>query len=839
MPNLKLAIRTLARTPLVTGVAIASLALGIGANTAIFSLVRRVLLQPLPVPHPEQLVSVLAAGPNPGSQSCGNAGTCSSVFSYPMFRDLERAQSALTGLAGFRALSADLSFRGKSLSGDGLVVSGSYFQTLGLRPALGRLFGPGDDEHVGGHPVVVLTHRYWVNELGADPSVLDQTIQVNGHPMTIVGVAPPEFEGTTVGFRPRVFLPLSMRETLEPWSTGISESRRGYWIYAFGRLESGVTMAQAADHLNGIYTPIVQDVEVPLQLGMSEQLLTRFKEKKIRLESGSRGQSLLMGQTRTPLTLLFSVTGVVLLVACTNVANLLLARAAGRASEMAVRSSLGAGRRHLIGQLFAEAAVLSLLAGVLSIAVSRATLGLLVSFLPEGLAQAIDFQLDLPVLAFAAVVSLGTSLAFGLLPAIHSTRPDLIAITKSSGRGSGGRGAVRFRNGLVTAQIALSMALLSAAGLFIRSLVNVSRVELGLETEGVVSFQVAPGQIGYDSTRAQLLFERLGMELASLPGATGVTRSLVPIVRGSNNGNDVDVEGFPSDQDTDVNVRSNHIGSDYFATLGVPVLAGREFDQRDGPGSPGVAIVNQAFARKFDLGSSPIGRRLRLGNRFVRADDTPLDYDLEIVGLVKDVAYSSVKDEVPPVIYLAIRQTPAITSSTFYLRVTGDPDASLGAIEPLVARLEPGLPVADLMTLPDQVKENVFLDRMITTFSAGFALLATLLAAVGLYGVLAYTVLQRTREIGLRMALGADGGRVLGMVLKQVGWMTGIGVALGLAAALAIGRSAESLLYELAGTDLAAFLGAGLILAAVALGAGLVPALRASKVHPMEALRYD
>jgi len=839
MPNLKLAIRTLARTPLVTSVAIASLALGIGANTAIFSLVRRVLLEPLPVPNPDELVSVLGSEPNLGSTSCSGAGGCDVIFSYPMFRDLEQAQTALTGLAGFRPTPADVSFRGKSLSGEGLVVSGSYFPVLGLRPALGRLLGPADDQIIGGHPVVVLAHRFWVNELGADPSVLDQTIQVNGNPMTIVGVAPPGFEGTTKGFRPRVFVPLTMRETLEPWAAGNSENRRSYWVYLFGRLEPGVTMAQAADQLNGIYSPIIQEIEAPLQQGVSDQMLARFTQKKVRVEPGSRGQSNLMRETRTPLTLLFSVTAIVLLVACTNVANLLLARAAGRSTEMAVRSSLGAGRRHLIGQLFAEALLLSVGAGVLSILVAKSTLGLLTSFLPTELIRSIDFRLDLPVLLFAAVVSLGTSLLFGLFPAIHSTRPDLIAVTKASGRGSSGKGAVRFRNGLVTAQIALSMTLLSAAGLFIRSLVNVSRVELGLETQGVASFRVAPGQIGYDSTRSQALFDRIEEELAALPGTTGVTRSLVPIVRGWSNGNDVDVEGYPTDHDTDVNVRTNYIGSEYFATLDVPMLAGREFDRRDAAGTPGAAIVNQAFARKFDLGSNPIGRRLRLGSRFQRSSDAPTTYDLEIVGLVKDVAYSSVKDEVPPVLYLSMRQNPEITWANFYVRTRGSLTGLIGSIEPLVARLEPGLPVADLMTLPDQVKENVFLDRMITTFSAGFALLATLLAAVGLYGVLAYTVLQRTREIGLRMALGADGGRVLGMVLKQVGWMTGIGLVVGLVAALAIGRSAESLLYELAGTDLAAFLGAGLVLAAVALGAGLVPALRASKVHPMEALRYD
>ncbi len=840
MPSLKLAVRTLARTPLVTLVAVLSLALGIGANTAIFSLVQRVLLRSLPVPEPDRLVNVLASGPNPGSQSCNRAGGCDVIFSHPMFRDLEQGQTVLTGLAGHRGIGADLSFRGRSLSGQGTAVSGSYFPTLGLRPALGRLLGPDDDRVPGGHPVAVLAYHYWANELGADPTVLDETIMVNGHAMTIVGVAPRGFDGTTLGMRPRVFVPLTMREAMEPWSRGSLADRRSYWVYLFGRLRPGVTPEQAAVQLNAVYSPIIVDVELPLQLGQSDQRLTEFRNKKVRVTAGHQGQSSLMGQTRTPLLLLWGVTGVVLLVACTNVANLLLARAAARASEMAVRSSLGARRHQLIGQLLAEAGLLALMAGGASLLVARGTLTLLLSFLPSGLGLGATAGINGPVLGFAALVSLATMLIFGLLPALHATRPDLLTVTRSdSARGGASRGAVRFRHGLVTAQIALSMALLCSAGLFIRSLTNVNRVELGIRSENLVTFAVSPQQIGYDSLRTLALFERLESELALLPGAVEVSSALVPILSGWSNGNDVDVDGFPTTPDTDVNSRTNYIGVNYFRTMGVPVLAGREFGPGDAVGTPGVAIVNEAFAKKFRLGSNPIGHRLRLGNAAARRPGSPPPPDLEIVGLVRDAAYNEVKGEIPPVLFLAARQNPGVPRLSFYIRTRGAPAATVGAIEPLVARLEPLLPVADLQTMTQQIRENIYLDRMITTLSAGFAILATLLAAVGLYGVLAYTIAQRTREIGLRMALGADAARVRGMVLRQVGGMTAAGLVAGLVGAWGIGRAAQSLLYGLTGTDVPAFGGATVVLVAVALAAGLMPAQRAARVHPMEALRAE
>ncbi len=842
MPSLRLATRTLLRAPIVTAVAVISLALGIGANTAIFSLIQGVLLRALPVAAPDELVNVLAQGPNSGSQTCNASGNCSVVFSYPMFKDLERGQTVLTGLAAHRIIGADLAFRGKSLSGNGIGVSGGYFGVLRLQPALGRLLGPDDDRSIGGSPVTVLSHRFWTTELGADPAVLGQAIMVNGIAMTIVGVAEPGFDGTTLGTRARVFVPLTMLRALQFTDDRYFQSRTTYWLYAFGRLKPGVSLEEAQGQINAVYRPIIQDVEVPLQSAITAEMLARFKAKVVTLEPGDRGQSGIHGQTRTPLLLLLGVTAIVLLVACTNVANLLLARAAGRQGEMAVRSSLGAERGQLIGQLMLESILVAVMAGGLSVVVAQATLGLIMSFLPQDLIRNVEVGIDTPVLLFAGALSIGTAFLFGLLPALQATRSDLLAVIQASGtRGSASRGAARFRSSLVTAQIALSMALLCSAGLFVRSLVNVSRVSLGIRTDSVVTFALSPAQMGYPAAQQAALFRRVEEALASIPGVTGVTSATVPILVGWSNGSDVDVEGVKATPEADLGTRTNEVGPGYFKTLGVPVLAGREFLPSDELGTAPVAVVNEAFVAKFHLGPSPIGKRVSYGNPLVpRRPGDPPPTAYQIVGLVKNSAYNEVKEEAPqPLFFRAYRQDSTTGRVVFYARTGIATSAIVRAVPPLVAGVDPNLPVADLTTLPEQVKENVYLDRMITTLSAAFAVLATLLAAVGLYGVLAYNVTLRTREIGVRMALGADQRQVQSLVVRQVARMTVIGGIAGIGAAFGIGRAAQSLLFGLSGYDLPAFTVAALTITIVALGAGYLPARRASRVHPTQALRGD
>jgi predicted permease len=454
--------------------------------------------------------------------------------------------------------------------------------------------------------------------------------------------------------------------------------------------------------------------------------------------------------------------------------------------------------------------------------------------LPAEAATTLEVEIDAMVLLFAAAVTLGTGLLFGLFPALHSTRPDLLPTLKGqAGQPGGAKSAKAFRTTLATAQIAISMALLVCAGLFTKSLVNVSRVEIGIEVENLLTFAISPELNGYTPERSRQLFERLEDELAAQPGVRGVTAALVAALSGSNWANDVAVEGFKAGPDTDSNSRFNEIGPDYFRTMGMTLIAGREFTRADGLKSPNVAIVNEAFAKKFNLGRDAVGRRMGSGS----GSGSPLD--TEIVGLVRDAKYSEVKQEVPPLFFRPYRQDERIGYMTFYVRTALAPEQFLQNVHRVVASVDPNLPVENLRTMPQQVRENVFLDRMISTLSAGFASLATLLAAVGLYGVLAYTVSQRTREIGLRMALGAAPGRVRAMVLRQVGIMTIVGGAIGLVAALWAGRAAKAILYQMEGHDPIVLAGSAVLLVLVALGAGFLPAHRASRIDPMRALRYE
>ena len=830
MRNVKLAFRTLFRTPFVTAIAVLSLALGIGANAAIFSLTDQVLLKPLPVPEPQRLVDLTAPGPNPGSQSCNDSGDCHEIFSYPMYRDLERSQNVLTGLAGYRIVGANTALRDEPFSGDIVMASGSYFRTLGLSPALGRLLGPDDDATLGAGFSAVLTYSFWHARFGAESGVVGRTITVNGQLMTIVGVAPRDFEGTTFGRHPLLFVPLSMSDKLAGY--GGYQDRRRYWVYVFGRLKPGVTLAQAAGALNGIYRPIINDVEAPLQHGMSTATMAKFKAKEVGILPGARGQSQMHREAKTPLTMLFGVTAVVLLIACANIANLLLARAAGRAKEMGVRLAIGAGRRHLIAQLLTESVILALMGGALSLVFAALTLRLLGSLLPSDASLILQFTLQPSVIAFTAALAIGTGVAFGLFPALHSTRSHLIdAIRANAGQIAGHRGAARFRAALVTVQIALATGLLICSGLFLKSLMNVTRVDLGVKVDNVVTFAMSPKRSGYDSGRATILYQQVEQEVARLPGITAVTSSLVPLLAGSNWGTDVYVEGFHTGPDIDNNARYNEVGAGYFRTLGIPVLQGREFTDADFKGAPRVAVVNQTFAKKFHIERDPIHRFMS-----TRGNDS---LNVEIVGLVQDSKYSEVKDPVPPLFFVPWRQDGDVAFLSFYARSTIPPEQQLKAVPTLLKRLAPTVPLEDVRTMPQQIRDNVFLDRMISILSAVFAALATVLAAVGLYGVLAYSVQQRTREIGVRMALGADAGKVRALVVRQVGAMSILGGVVGIGLALGLGKVLQSLLYGLTGTDPVVFAVSLAVLGGVALGASYVPVRRASLVDPVEALRYE
>lgn len=833
MPNLRLALRTLFKSPFITLVAILSLALGIGANSAIFSLFDQMLLRPLPVPRPNELVNFKSPGPKPGSNSCGQAGGCDEIFSYPMFRDLERAQTSFTGIAAHRNFGGSVGYQGVSLSADGLLVSGSYFPVLGLTPAIGRLFTPEDDKTVGTHFVVVISYDYWRNRFNLDPNILNQTLVINGQAMTVVGVTPRGFRGTTLGDLPDIFVPLTMRGLMQPGFNAF-ENRRNYWAYLFGRLKPGVSIQQATVAINGPYRSIINEVEAPLQKGMSQETMARFKAKEITTEPGQRGQSSFDDDARVPLIILLSVTGTVLLIACANIANLMLVRGAGRAAEMAVRLSIGASRRQLITQLLTESILLAFFGAIGGMFVAKWTIDLIASILPADNTSLVKFDLSPTMMLFAGSTALLTGIAFGLFPALHSTRPDLAGTLKNqAGQPGGAKAARRFRTTLATVQIAMSMALLVPAGLFAKSLFNVTRVDLGLKTDHMVLFSIAPELNSYNTERTRQLFERIEDDMGALPGVTGIVAAVVPVIAGDNWGNSLAVEGFNAGPDTDTNASFNAVGPGYFRTMGIPLMTGREFTRADAAGAPKVAIVNQAFARKFNLGDNPVGKRFGQGG----GPNTKLD--IEIVGMVQDAKYSDVKQVVPPQYFVPYRQEERLGYAYFYIRTATPPEQMLSTIPVAMRKIDASLPLGDIKTMEKQVRESVAQDRIISTLSLAFALLATVLAAVGLYGVLAYTVAQRTREFGLRMALGADGAAVRSLVMTQVIKMAIVGGVIGMAVAIGVGRLAKSLLFEMTGYDPIVLTAATFALAIVALGAGLLPALRASKIDPMTALRYE
>jgi predicted permease len=834
MRTLRFAIRTLYRTPVVTAIAVISLALGIGATAGIFSVFHEVLLQTLTVPRPSELVNLSAPGPKPGFGSCGREGDCEAVFSYAMFRDLQQTQTVFTDIAAHVGFGAHVGDEGNTSNGEGLLVSGSYFPVLELRPALGRLLDSHDDQLVGESRVAVLSYDYWLSRFGRDPAILDRQLIVNGQSLTIVGVAPQGFGGTTIGMRPAVFVPITLRSLLDD-DTGWS-LRTDYWAYLFARLRPGVTLDAARASLGTGYHAIINDVEAPLQKDMSAQTMARFRAKAILLAAGGRGQSSVPDEAKTPLRLLLGVTAFVLLIACANIANLLLARSAARAGEMAVRLSIGASRTRLVGQLLTESLLLAVIGGTAGLAVAHWTLALVVSLLPPDVQHTMTFRINGTVILFGIGLTFATGLLFGLFPALHSTRPDLVSTLKNqAGQPSGAKGAARVRLLLATSQIALAMMLLASSGFFVKSLLNVSRVDLGFKADHLVTFGLSPDLNGYSFDRTRLFFQRLEDELRAAPGVTAVTVSNVALLAGSNRARDVAVQGFTAGPDTNSNSRYNRVGPGYFSALGIPLVAGREFTDVDTLNSPRVALVNQTFARKFGLGNDAVGKLM--GWAPGAGYRSPLD--TTIVGVVADAKYSDVKQQVPPQFFVPYRQDREPAGMHVYVRTAGDSARAATAITAVVKRLDPHLPVEELETLPEQVRNNTFLDRMLTTLSAAFALLATLLAAIGLYGVLAYTVAQRTREIGLRMALGAAPNRVRGMVLRQVAIMTIAGGVAGLAGALGVGKGAQSMLFEMTGADPLVLALSAVALALVALCAGFIPAHRASRVDPMRALKYE
>jgi predicted permease len=828
--DVRYCLRGFVRRPLFAFVVIVTLALGLGVNATIFSVYDQVLLRDLPVREPDGLVNFGSPGFKQGNTSCNDGGTCDEIFSYPMFRDLERVEGPFTGIAAHRYTDASLAFEGETATGSALLVSGRYFSLLGVVPAAGRLLDSNDDRVDGEASAVVLTYAYWEAAFGADPAVVGRDLVVNGKPLRIVGVGPRGFYGTTVGERPLVFVPITFRWLASPTAFPQHADRRSYWAYLFARLKPGVTMEQAEAAINAPYRTIVNDVDAPLLTGVSEQQLAAYRAKTIVLTPGDRGQSRIDDNARTELRILMVSTGLVLLVACVNVANLLLARGSTRVGEIAVRASLGASRRRLLSLLLVETLLLAAAAALVSMPLTMAALRGIEAMLPPS-NRVLDLALDGTVVVATIGLAVLSTFVFGLIPALKLIRVDANPAREAQGaRQTGGRAGARFRATLTTAQIALSMALLVLAGWFAQSLVNVARVDLGFRAESLAVFTIAPDRSGYAPAQSAALFGRLEEELAQIPGVTAAGAAGVALLDNSNWNGNVSVEGFEATPETDTNVSMNFVGPSFFRTLEMPLLRGTGLERAVSDGPP-VAVVNERFVEKFGLGDDAVGKRMAFG--------ATRNLNVEIVGVVRDARYSEVKEDPPPQVFRPAAQVPFLGEMSFYLRSNLGLPELRSAVMGVLARHDANLPLINFLTVPQQARENIFLDRFMGTLATALAAMAVVLAAIGIYGVLSYGVMQRLREIGLRIALGAAPRNVRGMVLKQIAWMASIGVVIGVGLALELGEVGRALLFGLAPTDPVVPVAAVLTLLAVVAAAAYWPARRAANVDPVTALRGD
>lgn len=839
MRFVKLAGRQLILHPWLSAAIVVVLGVGISTTTAALSVFYQVVLRPLAAPEPERLVDLSEAGEKPGALICSPAGLCgiASAFSYPMLKDLEERQRGFTGIAGQFGFRANIAREGAALSARGMLVSGGYFGVLGIRPAAGRLIGPSDEPSIGESAVAVLSHDFWRNELGGAADVVGTSLTVNGQLLSVIGVAPEGFFGATLGWRPQIYVPLTMRWAMEPAAMEDQADRRSYWVSAFARLAPGISLEQAQASMEAVYAGILDEAEGARQTAMSDDERASFSARRLLLQSNAQGQSAARGDATRPLALLLAATGLLLLIVCINVSNLLFARGTARAGEMAVRASVGASRARLIAQLMAEAAVLASLGTLASIPILAITLGGIEVLVPRGLADEISMAPDWSTALFGIAVTTFALAASALLPAWRTStaNPDRVIKVSSASYLGTGRGK-RVRSVLSTAQIALSLALLVVAGLFAVSLANVGRVDLGLNPSSVVTFSVSPQLNRYSAQRIELLYSSIREALEAEPGILGASAADVPFLANISLNLGVTLHGVEVPEEVDNGVLVNAIRPGLLGVLEVPLLAGRDFTAADTLESPPVAIVNEAFLRRFDLGSaeSAVGKHVRF---------TFWDAPIEIVGIVADAKYRSVKGPIEPQFYAASTWFADWQLSTggqfFYVRVDGPAETAVRTIARVVANVDPALPVSNLRSMEEQIRENVYSDRLVTVLTAAVAALATLLAAFGLYAVLAFDVSQRTAELGLRIALGAQARDLRRLVVRPVCRLAIIGISLGALGAIAAGRVVESLLFGVGSHEPVVFVAAASIVILVVAGATYMPARRASRLAPMDALRYQ
>ncbi|PYT79737.1 MAG: multidrug ABC transporter substrate-binding protein [Acidobacteria bacterium] len=839
--DLKFAWRTFRRSPGYVAVAVMTLALGIGANTAIFSLLDQILLRLLPVKNPQQLVLLTMRGHHYGNNWGGNA------ISHPMFRDFQAHNEVFSGMFCRFPVPVSLTFGGQSEHVNAELVSGTYFSVLGLNAILGRAFTPEDDRVPLGHPLVMLTYAYWRQRFGGDPGIVGKNLIVNGHNMTVVGVVQPGFDGVELGYSTKIFIPIMEQEWIVVGNPKMLTDRRSRWVNAFGRLKPGVSLAQAKASLQPfMHSMLEMEVKEAAFAHASAYDREQFLKCWMDVLPGSQGRSYTRRELSTPLWVLMATTGMVLLIACANLANLLLARATGRQKEIAVRLAIGASRGRIVSQLLTETLSLAALGGLLGLAIAFwADNALMRIYLPADSTNLnISTLPDFRILVFTLSVTILTGILFGLVPALQTTRPDVGRVLKDEAGAVVGGGHAGLRKTLVVAQVALSLLLLIGAGLFLRSLTNLSNLGPGFPVERLEAFNIDPSLGGYTPERSKIYYQQLTNTLSAIPGVKFVGLASMRILENNEWDSSMTVEGCTAAKPEDrAQPYMNQISPGYFATLGVPIVAGRDFRMTDdheakhGPDpddwTPTTVIINEKFAKKYFPGRNPLGLRLGFGN------DPGTPTDMEIIGIVKDVKYTNLRDEIPEQAYIPYLGSHFLGSMTVYIRTAVDPGLLMPTVREKVRELDPNLPIYGLRTTETQISNSLVTERMIASLSTVFGFLATLLAVIGLYGVMSYAVAQRTREIGIRMALGAEQGKVVWMVMRDVLRLIGLGIVAGIPAALVLTRVVQSQLFGLTGHDPRTLAIATVGLTVVACAAGYIPALRASRLDPMKALRYE
>jgi len=828
--NVLVAMTPLARRPGMVAVIVLTLSLGVGANAGVFSVFYQLLMQPVAVDNPEQLQLLSALGPRPGSISHDSSGPADQVFSFPLAEELLQNQSGKIRLAAYRSFSATLDYQGSPEPAAGKLISNQYFDALRLRQALGRLLHAQHFTNDQPLPVVVLSHDYWQRRFAGEESVLGQTIQVNGTSLEIIGVTPSGFRGLNLALQPDFYVPLGMVETLVPHSNWDLSSRTSHWLYLFGRLDQGSSLGVAQSALGTHYRNIIREREIPALPTVAPEVRQQMSAMELRLLPGAQGQSMARDNARTPLLLLMVVTTLVLLVACVNIANLLLAFIANQRQEIAVHSALGATAGRIFQRVGLQLLVLGLSGFLISLPLAWLALQLVLAMLPDSASLGLTTSLHWPVIVAAMLVSLAAMAIAGFVPLIDALRiSPMEAIREQSAQSGGSRHASRIRAVLVVSQIAFALGLLCLGGLFIQSLANIHRVDPGFEIEQIMTFSISPAQHGYSAQRSVDLVRSIEEHLTALPGISSASASSLALLSHSNWHSDAGLRGPGVPPDRRQIVNYNVVGEHFFETLSIPLRSGRLLTAGDHSGRSAVAVVNQAFVDSFGLDEDVIGMHLDI------ASDANERH--EIIGIVGNSRYADIKQAPPPQYFIPIYQQTSIGHVSFYLR-SSLPRAQLTqSVRGVINGLDPILRIERLSSMQDVLRANIEVDTTIGRLSMMFAVLASILASVGLYGVIRYMVICRHAELGLRLALGATPTGLTAFVMRNVALLGLTGVLLGLAFAVTIGFAAHSLFYEIGFFSISGPVLAVLLMSVVIAAAGFLPARQAANIDPIHTLR--